>query len=971
MKQYRWMSKVAVLLAVILTLTACGGKSGKSGKETSEVGGSDASDKGNVATDVADTENNNDVTEPEEPRLESFRVSFLADDYTVFDEQYSPYSDDFMEYFSVKTTDGRTVKFACELIYVLDGEIAMFGPSSMTCLTGLPRIDHIEFEKLRSAMDSKLTYGLSNDSEQIAKTKIDSVSNLPEYGEIETSDPEYEVENVIVEFGSKNYQHFIVGAETNEMWICQSFTVYYEAGTFEEAQITKREANKYMTVSAYGDNVAELVTNGKNVEKLVTLDQDGNRIEWLFRKLELQEDGKFCIREGGYLFNKTPIQGICDVTHTGNDEDGDRDIYHQQTGLVAYEKDVKSIDDIMWAQASYTHEDEHYSELMGYLSYYCMDVISGDITFESFTLGYMDEGFTGLGKAFLMNEDYGNYMEGQYYDPTKERFNPDASDYTFFIVVMPDTEEADADNSTASYGIPMKYMTIGDLYDGKGNVKSKEDPLRVGDCLKITILNQDFMVRLPVYPQAIYQNMKEARGEEVLTSTGVKNVLVVPFYLANQAERATEAGISGIKAACGRVLDRDGNVTDYSGKNYSLSQYYDEASYGQLTLNSFVTDWYCLDKYEFNPASFDSLEDEDVTYLIRQVNQDYADILTMFDGDGDDIFDGVLFVCAFTGNQKASLGGATFSGSYESSVVYDPDTMANDGILNVSAYCHINEAGIYSDVVKRNVDGVRAETFIHEFGHMLGLIDYYDVSYKGINAVGNYDMQSGNVGDWNPYSKFAVGWIKPQVVSAQNMSSDTTTISLRPFATSGDCVVIPTEKTVINSDGTVSPFSEYLIVDYFTPEGVNSRYAAQNGLGGVQGVRIYHVDARMISIAGVDTNGIYHLRHENEELEVSEDYPAPWFEELGVEVFTNNYNVAGFYNLVFLQKSGKNTLTTLGNTGSRSIQPKDFFYAGESFNIENFGEFFVNGKMQDGSNYPYTITVKSISADEAVIEISK
>lgn len=54
---------------------------------------------------------------------------------------------------------------------------------------------------------------------------------------------------------------------------------------------------------------------------------------------------------------------------------------------------------------------------------------------------------------------------------------------------------------------------------------------------------------------------------------------------------------------------------------------------------------------------------------------------------------------------------------------------------------------------------------LHEFSHNFGLIDYYDVTYSGINAVGGFDMQSDNVGDWNAYSKLAAGWMDPQVVT--------------------------------------------------------------------------------------------------------------------------------------------------------------------------------------------------------------
>ena len=48
--------------------------------------------------------------------------------------------------------------------------------------------------------------------------------------------------------------------------------------------------------------------------------------------------------------------------------------------------------------------------------------------------------------------------------------------------------------------------------------------------------------------------------------------------------------------------------------------------------------------------------------------------------------------------------------------------------------------------------GSNTRIIIHEHGHMLGLNDYYDTSYSGRDLVGQWDMQSNNVFDWNAFS---------------------------------------------------------------------------------------------------------------------------------------------------------------------------------------------------------------------------
>ncbi len=936
MKKQLWTRMLAVLLCIVMILAGCGKKKESGGSSTE----SPDSSKGSG--------------------LQSFRICFDEADCTVSDIEYDA-TTGMLKYVNATGTDGKSIKLYCSNVYVVDGMITMYPSSYMANAIGLPGIDHIEFESLSSYMDGIVTCGLTNDYAQLIRDGIMEADCFPMSG---TASFEIDVEkNTQITFSSDSYHYFAVGAAMEgAMWRCHSITVYYKAGDLLTTETGDRTPNKYMTVSASGDHVAELTMNGNYVESLVTLDQDGNRIEWLCKDLEVQSDGRFCLHKGGYFFNKTPIQGLCNVSYTGNENQGNEDAYHMQTGLIAYTSDIRSIDDVMWALPHYAFEDMPFNELMGYLSYYCMDALYGDITFASFTLGYMDEGFTGLSKAILNTEKYGNYAEGQFYDPTREHYDPAARDLTFNIVIIPDTDEADVDNGSCSYTIPMDRITVGDLYDVHGNVKSKNEPLRVGDQLMLTVAGCDLMMRLPVYPEAGYSTLKEARGREILTGVGQKNILVIPIYMSNQADRATQDGIEGIQIACGRVIDSYGNVTDYSGEHYSLSQYYDIASYGQLTLNSFITDWYCVEDLEFGPMTSGELPVEQVQNLTQRVNADYADVLPLFDGDGDDIFDGVIIICAFSGDSDEAPRG------YQSILAYDPDTMSDDGILNIATYCYINEARVFDNVDTRDLSGVHAETLIHEFGHSLGLIDYYDLSSVGIDAIGGYDMQGSSVGDWNPYSKYAVGWTVPTIVSAKNMESDSVTVSLRPFATSGDFLIIPTENTRYNDDGTISPFSEYLLFEYFTPEGVNDRYAKSYGLGNVHGIRVLHVSANMMDIPGIDTDGLEHVRHENGE---SNHYPADLLKPIGIECYNNSYNVAGCYNIQVIQKGGHNTFTLAEYYDYRLLTPEDLFYKGDTFQIENYTEFFNGGVMNDRSEFPYTITVKSISDTEAVIEIQK
>ena len=126
----------------------------------------------------------------------------------------------------------------------------------------------------------------------------------------------------------------------------------------------------------------------------------------------------------------------------------------------------------------------------------------------------------------------------------------------------------------------------------------------------------------------------------------------------------------------------------------------------------------------------------------------------------------------------------------------------------------------------------------HETGHMMGLQDYYD--YDGAaNPMGRVDMMDNNIIDHNAWSKFNYGWVSPYVVDQPG------TITLRPSVTSGDCLLLPS-----SSGWNGTPFDEFLLLEYYTPEGVNEQdslegYAGRPDLCGFseKGIRIYHETA--------------------------------------------------------------------------------------------------------------------------------
>ncbi len=142
----------------------------------------------------------------------------------------------------------------------------------------------------------------------------------------------------------------------------------------------------------------------------------------------------------------------------------------------------------------------------------------------------------------------------------------------------------------------------------------------------------------------------------------------------------------------------------------------------------------------------------------------------------------------------------------------------------------------------RDDGSMDAHTFIHEFGHMLGLKDYYDpnsyIELSPVSPLGRMDMMDCSLGDHNAFSKCILGWEAPMVVNGE------AEIALRPSQGNGDCVLLP----LSTSNGTL--FDEYLLLEYYSPTYLNYADASLRGemgmtLMGKTGIKAYHVDARI------------------------------------------------------------------------------------------------------------------------------
>jgi hypothetical protein len=219
----------------------------------------------------------------------------------------------------------------------------------------------------------------------------------------------------------------------------------------------------------------------------------------------------------------------------------------------------------------------------------------------------------------------------------------------------------------------------------------------------------------------------------------------------------------------------------------------------------------------------------------------------------------------------------------------------------------------YSDYTDTSV--MNTYTYIHEFGHILGVDDYYDYSEKGNHPLDGCDIMDSMLGDHNAFSKFNLGWI---TTSRLVTTSSSVTLTLEAFSKSGDTIIVAN-----NFDPNLGVYQEYYIIVYYTNDGLNDGENA--GYFARDGIVVYHINASLYS----------------------EDYDG----EIYYDIYNSNTDASDEYgtedNLIELVKSSDDTYTYI-ECDSLPTQTDD-----------------------QGNSLSYSFTVDSINGDVATITFTK
>lgn len=457
-----------------------------------------------------------------------------------------------------------------------------------------------------------------------------------------------------------------------------------------------------------------------------------------------------------------------------------------------------------------------------------------------------------------------------------------------------------------------------------------------------------------------YKELMSTNGQDMLTSTATRedpaNVLVIPVEFSDvtfdDAYNSSD-GETKIKDELEIAFNGTSEETNYWE---SVASYFEKSSFGNLYLNFDIGEVVTLsyatsDLLEDNVGIASVINSAFNTYKRENEDIDY----TRYDYDKDGIIDSVWLIY--------SAPDYITDPSYEDQ---DGDfwafvTSFTNPVSNLSSP-GIGTFGWASyDFMYQKEDGqIDAHTYIHETGHLMGLNDYYDYTYMSA-PLGMYDMQDCNVGDHNVWTKAALGWINPIIIdTSKNIPAK---VHLNPREDGG--------AIFITNGYSKTAFDEFLVLELYTPNGLNeldSTYEYSDGYGLMpkeSGVKMYHVDARLIS--GYQAGRQYYYDLDSLSEGVSEDTTL-LIGASNTSSSDRNYTVE-LFNQIELISSNKS-----GQRYQSSFAPytsEDFFQTGDSFDMESYRYFTYrrSGLFNNSDNLNIKISFLNVSEDGADIVI--
>ena len=482
-----------------------------------------------------------------------------------------------------------------------------------------------------------------------------------------------------------------------------------------------------------------------------------------------------------------------------------------------------------------------------------------------------------------------------------------------------------------------------------------------------------------------YLDVNESAHSPITPSTGDVNILVVPVNFdlndIRPYERRSYIDFNDDDYLQAMEYTFNGNSSLDGANPYweSVSSFYEKSSYGKLNFNFEITDPFTP---EMSASEFLSKEDltsssssvggsqELITDILERgltKDNESIDIFdSKYDQNEDGYIDGLWLIYNVIDGDLVSSESQPFWAYTTNYLAQASNSITGETRIVGTRYANCALSFLYDD----SSSGYDAHTIIHETGHMLGLDDYYSYdNTSNYGYLGGIDMMDLNIGDHSAFSKYALGWIEPTVIY-----QDDTTITLKPFESSGGALIIP------SSYYNDSAFSEYLILEYKTPTGLNKldateKYRNAYPLAFSNGLAIYHVDARLIEHQiqdGYYTCGDYLSENESSVPEVEVRDSREYVYLVG-NSNTPSYNgISDDYALVRLISKERTLYSENPKTSRVGSTRRDLYQAGDSFGTDQIDMFFSHNTFNNGTPINnISIEVTAMNEEGITLHISR
>lgn len=450
---------------------------------------------------------------------------------------------------------------------------------------------------------------------------------------------------------------------------------------------------------------------------------------------------------------------------------------------------------------------------------------------------------------------------------------------------------------------------------------------------------------------------KMLNNTQVLPNEGDINLLIVPVIIpAYETIDLNGDGIDEkekVRSDIETAFFGDTNLTDQS-----VASFYKTSSFEKVNIKGTVTDWFSIAEDSDLNITHGAQIETDVTLHIADAIIEWARNvqgldLTEYDNDKDGYIDGLWMIYSahnyYLGGPQTDTGNFFAYTSWGNTDISISAPDVENPIYNLFGWASYDF--MYENAEAKTID---ASTYIHEMGHFFGLNDYYTENFS-YNPVGKSDLMDANNIDLNSYSKMLIGWSKPYIVTGN------AEISLKSLQNLNNFIVIPADDTEI-IDGKFDPFSEYLLVEYYTNEGLNN-YGSLNSVAGAplapqeSGIKIYHIDNRKFIALTEDPYKISCIEYNGQEINEFNRIVLPITNNRNPDIYNYLYNLDANYNLFDeIRLIEAENVDTFSNGGYQ--KNKTLFKNGDSFSMEEFGPtFFVNNKLNNGKEFSYIINI--------------